>query len=297
MSFQQPWALLLLALPLLTLLRRTPDVPVLSAPWSWQERPTPWTARLLWRVPGWVTALAVAAFVVASASPVREEPRPIPPEASVSVMVALDVSGSMTDGSNPPLERATQALESLLDRSPGFRVGLVTFAGTALTRLPPTQDETLFSVVLRNAQVGLSDEGTALGTAIGLAGQRLAAGEAFGRAIILLTDGMSNTGALDPTTAASLAAESGAAVHAVLLRDIPSEGEAILEEVVRAGGGRLVRSDEADDLLSTLRELVPPRGTPGPPVYVALWMPFLLGGTVLLGLGETLRFWKGRVGR
>jgi Mg-chelatase subunit ChlD len=239
----------------------------------------------------------VAALVLAGAGPVREEAGRLPPESQVAVVAVLDVSASMNQGEHPPLVRARAALEALAREETGFRIGLVTFAGSALTRLPPTGDAALLEAALTTATVGLQDQGTALGTAIGLAGQRLRGEAARGRAVVLLTDGMSNTGAVDPETAAALVAEDGVPVHAVLLDEIPREGEARLRAVVQAGGGRLIQAQAGPrGVTDALRDLVPLRGATGPPVYREAWLPFLLAAGLLLGAAEGIRAWFGGVG-
>jgi Mg-chelatase subunit ChlD len=205
-------------------------------------------------------------------------------------MIALDVSPSMRDGVNAPLTQASATLERFLGRETGFRFGLVTFAGSALTRLPPTTDPRLLSATLGTAAAGVSDDGTAIGTAIGLAGARLRSTEAHGRAVILLTDGLHNAGAVDPVTAAAIAREDGATVHAIVLEGAPVEGRRLLREIVTAGGGRLVESSSAEEALeAALAELVPVRGEAGPPERRAAWGGLLFGAVVLLLMGEAVR--------
>lgn len=289
LTFLHPWVLI--ALPLALLLLRPPTpIRVLQAPWSWGEGWAGPGARLAWHLPRGCAALATVALLVAAAGPVTRRPAPLPPEAAVAVMVALDVSPSMTGGSAPPLALATRALEAFLEREPGFRIGLVTFSGAALTRLPPTSDPALLRAALETATAGVGPEGTALGEAVGLAAARLRATQAHGRAVVLLTDGLHNAGALDPVSAAALARRDGMAVHAILLGGVPPEGDALLRAVVRAGGGRVVAAGEGvDGLVGTLTELAPPRGPQGEPVLVAAWPALLLAAVILLLAGEGVR--------
>lgn len=284
LSFLRPELLWLVALPLLLLFRRAPAVRVLEAPMAWagtsMESPA---GRVSWYGRRWLCAGAAVLLLAAAAGPVRRQPLPAAPSAGAAVMVVLDVSPSMRGGAPAPLELARTGLASLLRRRRDVRLGLVTFAGSALTRLPPTSDTGLLERVLATAVAGVRDDGTALGTAVGLAVERLSAVEARERIVVVLSDGMHNAGAVDPVTAAELARADGTRVHAVLLAGAPPAGRALLEDVARAGGGAVFASPaDADSLLARLESLAPLPGSAPAWRTVPAWAPPIRTALVLL---------------
>lgn len=287
----RPWVLALLPLAALPLLLRPRPLPVSEAPWSWSSEA--WAgpaARGSWHAVPILVALATAALLGAASEPSIERAGTPGSTPGAAVMVALDVSASMREGPNPPLARARAALRSLSRTRADVRIGLVTFAGIALTRLPPSVDPALLDQALITASAGIPDQGTALGTALGIAAERLAHEEATARVVILLTDGRSNTGAVDPVTAARIARSQGVRVHAVELGDGEDEGAALLREVTREGGGRLLSDGgETEVLLASLEEVTPVPGVERAVVLEGAWPPLLLLAGALLGAARLLR--------
>lgn len=290
-TFANGWVLLLLPVVFLPALIRRRPLEVLSSPWSWSHEG--WAdsaARMSWTLIPWVDAMAVALLILAAASPGVERLGPPSDEAGGAIMVALDVSASMAEGRPAPLDAARAAVEDLTRQRADVRMGLVTFAGTALTRMPPTTDATLMVTALETATAGIPDQGTAIGTALGIAAERLSAQEATERVIILITDGLNNAGAVDPVTAAGLARELGVQVHTVLLGDGDPEASALLAEVAQAGGGRvLVSPAQQRDLLSAMASVAPVASVDRPRVRTAAWPPILLAAVLLLTAARAVR--------
>jgi Ca-activated chloride channel family protein len=98
------------------------------------------------------------------------------------------------------------------------RLGLILYAGYAWTQCPLTLDYAVLERELDQAQIDESDrrkQGTAIGSALGLAASRLRKSEAKSKVIVLLTDGLHNRGELDPITAAQLAKEYGIKIYTI----------------------------------------------------------------------------------
>ena len=293
MTFARPELLLLLPAALLALRRPEPlDLP--GAPFAWAES-GPWIGNgVRWAVPvpRWATALGIAGLIATAAGPTRLEPRPVPPEEAVAVQLVLDVSGSMTaDGpGGSPLDRTRTSVIDLVGRTAGMRVGLVTFAGSAITRLPPTSDTALLRTALATAEVGIRDDGSAIGTALGLAVERLRVTPASTRAIVLVSDGRHNAGPIAPGTAVELAREAGIPVH-VLLPDRESlEAAEGLRGLVGGSGGRVaIAGTGVAGISEALSSLVPPLPSTGPPVRRAATGLLLWPSLLLLGIGSVVR--------
>lgn len=103
------------------------------------------------------------------------------------------------------------------------RIGLVTFAGEALTQVPLTLDYGVLEQAVANLRVGALEDGTAIGTGLATALNRLRAVPGRSKVVLLLTDGENNRGAVDPHTAAAAAAALGVRVYTI---GVGTEGEA-----------------------------------------------------------------------
>jgi Ca-activated chloride channel homolog len=169
---------------------------------------TPATRRRMW-IPG---ALALLALVCAATAFAQPERRVRTARAGSSVVLAVDVSGSMAAGDVVPtrIAAARAAVGRFLDGLPqDTRVGLVVFASRAEVAAPLTADHAMVAEALRYTR----PPGT--GTAIGDALARAAALRP--RTIVLLSDGAQNRGRLTPAQGAARAAAAGIAIHTVAL--------------------------------------------------------------------------------
>lgn len=127
----------------------------------------------------------------------------------LDIMLALDISGSMSALDFEPLNRlqaAKSVLREFLARANQDRIGLVAFAAKSYNVCPLTVDYQVLLMLLDHLQIGMTTDGTAIGMALTAAINRLKTSEAKTKIIILLTDGKNNAGQLDPITAAELAA-------------------------------------------------------------------------------------------
>ena len=294
MSFDRPEVLVLLVL-LPLLLRRPRPVPVAGAPFrfapdaSRTDVPARKVVRRLLPLPRALRMLGVAGLVVVGAGPVRLVPSRVPAERSVAVMLVVDVSGSMREGPSggTPLDRTRAAALDLLAASPGYRVGLVTFAANALTRMPPTDDPAALRAAFESIEAGVQGGGSAVGTALGLAVERLAAEDAAARVAILVSDGIDNAGPVSPAGALDLAREANVEVHMLSPRSEGPPAARATMDAIRALGGTVATAGAAPTALrDALAARVPPRPAPGPPVrrpangWVALAGVLLLASAV-----------------
>lgn len=283
-GFAWPW--LLLALPLPWLLRRLlpavrPGGAALRVPWGERLRAVA-APRGAGRGRGgarlWIAALAWACLCVAAARPqVLGEPVQ-PPRAARDLMLAVDLSGSMSEEDmllgGRVVDRLTAAkavIADFLDRRAGDRVGLLLFGRRAYAVAPLTFDRDSVREQLLDAVVGLAGRETAIGDAIGLAVKRLRAQPAGQRVLILLTDGVNTAGLLDPLKAAELARDAQVRVHTIAFGGegggmsvfgfrLPSRGteeidEATLERIADMTGGRMFRARDTAELAGIYAEI------------------------------------------
>lgn len=221
-GFANPWALLLLlCIPLYVwVTRREQPRSLTFSRAGLLGRVAPRSARLLARLPGWLRALAVAALVVAIATP-RTGAAVVDIDAEgIAIAVVVDISSSMLaedlsvedeQGRSNTRNRLAVAKETVAEFVRGRqydRIGLVAFAGEALTQVPITIDYPVIYQALDqlSAGTGMLEDGTAIGTAIATAANRLRRAPGESRVMILMTDGENNRGDIDPLTAAQAAA-------------------------------------------------------------------------------------------
>jgi len=136
----------------------------------------------------------------------------------IDIMLVLDASGSMQAQDFKPKDRLFVAKEVVKEFIAGRkhdRIGLVAFAAQAITQCPLTLDYPVLNTLVDEVDIGMLEDGTAIGVALATAVNRLKNSEAKSRIAILLTDGQNNAGAIDPTTAAKVAASLGIKVYTV----------------------------------------------------------------------------------
>jgi Ca-activated chloride channel homolog len=224
-GFANPWLLLLLlALPVLAILRgakgAAPAVIYSSlAPLGGLGRSRRSKAG------GWLTTLllfALAAFIVALARPQRGRTLTHVEASGIDIMLALDVSRSMlaedfTIGRQKAnrLEAVKQVTEKFIQGRSNDRIGIVAFAGRPYLVSPLTLDHDWLLQNLERIRIGLVEDGTAIGSAIASASNRLKDREAKSRIVVLLTDGDNNAGKVSPATASEAAKALGIKVYAI----------------------------------------------------------------------------------
>jgi len=224
LTFAHPWVLV-------------GAIPVVALFWWRRRRPGPqaalrhahvalfgpvaptWRLRTARAMP-WLALVAMLLVLVALAQPRRSYSSETIEGEGIDIMIALDISGSMQALDFAPkdrLEAAKDVIRAFIDGRPHDRIGLVVFASRAFTQCPLTLDHQVLVGFLDEIQIGLIDDGTAIGLGLATAIGRLRHSDAASRTVILLTDGMNNIPTLEPETAAELARTLGVRVYTVAI--------------------------------------------------------------------------------
>ncbi len=215
--------------------------------------------------------LAWLLLVTAAARPVWfGDPIELPMKGR-NLMLAVDLSGSMQtpdyviDGQQVSRLNAIKSIAGeFIERRVGDRIGLVLFGTHAYLQTPLTFDRKTVHSLLNESAIGLAGEETAIGDAIGLAVKRLRETSEGDKILILLTDGVSNSGEVSPAKAAELAAKEGITIYTVGIgseqmqvqtifgmrtvktpNDLDEEG---LRAIANATGGRYFRASDTKQL-------------------------------------------------
>ncbi len=222
-------------------------------------------------------------FVLALAKPMWAGPPQLIRQEGRSLMLALDISGSMQlkdmRYQNMPVTRlmvVKETAKKFLHKRLGDRVGLILFGSKAFLQTPLTFDSKTTLHMVDDATVGLAGQTTAIGDAIGLAVKRLLHIKKNSKALILLTDGVNNAGVISPMDAAKIAKSNhiriytiglGAdtmTVHGIFGDNIinPSKDldEKTLKEISSLTGGVFFRARNIADLqkvYATINQLEP----------------------------------------
>ena len=218
-----PWFLLALALvpALLWLLHR--QRPRLRFASLHLVRPAASLRRSMAWLPKPLLALGLALCIVALARPQLTHKTVITKSEGIDIMLALDTSRSMAEPDftvggrrASRLDVAKSVVSSFITGREHDRVGLVVFGEEAFTQVPLTLDHQGLARFLRQVNIGMAGERkTAVGDAIAVASRRMAELEAPSKVVILLTDGQSNAGHLEPDEAAEAAAALGVKVYTI----------------------------------------------------------------------------------
>jgi len=283
-AFAWPWALALLPLPYLVYrlvprARQNSDaalwVPTLS-PYQGASQHSGVKPQRRWLK--WLTILGWVLLVLSCTRPQwLGEPIELPVSGR-DLMLAVDLSGSMrTDDfqlSGRSVDRLT-ALKAVagdfIDQRQGDRIGLILFGEQPYIQAPLTFDHNTVTRLLHEAVVGLAGNKTAIGDAIGLAVKRLRKDPQAKNVLILLTDGASNSGSLDPLKAAKLAAQRGLKVYTIGIGAEAVEvgsfffkrtvnpsldlDEKTLKAIAETTGGRYFRARDTEELAQIYQQL------------------------------------------
>jgi len=135
----------------------------------------------------------------------------------IDIVMAIDVSASMLARDLKPnrLEALKIVATEFVNQRPNDRIGIVVYAGESFTRTPITSDKRIVRNTISEIKWGELDGGTAIGMGLGSAVNRLKESKAKSKVIILLTDGVNNTGFVDPKTATELAIGLGIKVYTI----------------------------------------------------------------------------------
>ncbi len=157
------------------------------------------------------TALRAAALILlvcALARPQTGLSESVTNTEGVDILLVLDASGSMQAQDFKPknrLEAAKEVVKDFVSKRTNDRIGLVVFAAQAITQCPLTLDHHILTRLVEDVEIGMLQDGTAIGVALATACNRLKNSQAKSRIVVLLTDGQNNAGSVDPGTAAKVA--------------------------------------------------------------------------------------------
>lgn len=190
--------------------------------------------------------IAIALIVVALARPqTHSENAKTKITDGIDIVMAIDVSASMLSQDLKPnrFEALKKVASQFVKDRSNDRIGLVIYAGESYTKTPVTTDKSIILNALSEITYGQIEDGTAIGMGLATAVNRLKESKAKSRVIILLTDGVNNTGFIDPQTAAELAAEYGIKVYTV---GIGTNGMALSPYALNADGSIIYRMQQVD---------------------------------------------------
>ncbi len=261
MRFAHPWALALAPLAwaaaALALARGRAAALAYPAGARGRAEPPSTRARLSRLSPVVLPALALTLLAVALARPQSVMLLPGGDGRGIDIVLAVDTSLSMSSIDIKPnrITAAKEIAKAFVRGRFNDRIGLVTFGGAPLLASPLTIDKDALTDRLDSLYPGMTKvDGTAIGDGLVSAAARLKDSSAKSKVIVLLTDGRSNTGVVDPITAAKTAAAIGAKIYAI---GTAGRGTAMMEIDDPQGGKHMVPTDDDldDELLAELAAL------------------------------------------
>lgn len=222
-------------------------------------------------------------FIVGLARPQFVESETSVKASGVDIVVAIDLSGSMESEDFRLAGRqvnrlviAKDVLKKFIDRRPSDRIGLVAFAGKAYIAAPLTLDHDFLNMNVDRLQLHQIEEGTAIGSGLAAAVNRLRDLKSKSKIVILMTDGQNNAGKIPPMTAAEAAQSLGVKVYTIGvgtrgMAPVPrydpfgrrlADGmmkvdidDKALTEIAEKTGGKYYRADSTDTLLKIYDEI------------------------------------------
>jgi Ca-activated chloride channel family protein len=219
MGFQTPQALfLLLLLPVWWLWRRrrSEDAIVFSRTGVLARGPK--AGRGIARLIFILRNIAIASVIIALARPRSGAHIENISSSGINIVLSMDLSSSMLAQDFQPnnrLEVAKERAKQFVRGRENDRIGVVAFAGEALTQVPLTTDQPVVLQSIDNLEAGQLEDGTALGLGIATAANRLRDAPGKSRVMIVVTDGVNNRGDIDPLSAAKAAAVYGIKIYGI----------------------------------------------------------------------------------
>jgi Ca-activated chloride channel family protein len=264
--------------------------------------------------------LAGVLMIVGLARPQRGHSRTEVTANGIDIVLGLDVSGSMQaldfeiDGQRlNRIEVVKSVVAKFIEQRPNDRIGLIAFAGAPYLVSPLTLDHDWLQQNLERVNIGTGDDGTAIGSAIAASVNRLRTTPAKSKVVILLTDGMNNTGKISPLSAAEAAKALGVKVYTIGVgvrgkAPIPVKDEAgnlhmimakvdvdekTLQAVADETGGKFYRATDTNSLQRIYGEINTLERTPATVQkfehYDELYPYALIPSLAILALGSLLQ--------
>lgn len=220
--------------------------------------------------------LALALIVIVLARPQSRNVQTNSQTEGIDIVIAMDISSSMLAKDFTPdrLEASKEVATQFISGRPSDRIGLVVFSGESFTQCPLTTDHAVLINLFRDVKCGMIEDGTAIGMGLATAVTRLKDSDAKSKVIILLTDGVNNSGSVAPLTAAEIAKTFGIRVYTIGVGTIgkalgpvmtefgmqfamvPVEiDEPILKKISSETGGKYFRATDKAKLRSIYSEI------------------------------------------
>lgn len=220
--------------------------------------------------------IALALLIIAIARPQSISTKQNVHIEGIDIVMSIDVSGSMLARDFKPdrLEAAKDVAEDFISKRPNDRVGLVIFSGEAFTQVPLTTDHKMISNLFEEVKSGMIEDGTAIGDGLATSVSRLQDSDAISKVIILITDGVNNSGSVDPISAAEMASMFGIRVYTVGIGSMGTApypvqtqfgiqmqqmkvqiDEELLQKIAGMTGGRYFRADNNNKLKEIYKEI------------------------------------------
>ena len=313
MFFEYPRLLFLLAVPLLLAAYYVFVEIRGSRPHMRVSTSVPWTragsraSAAVRHIPFILRTAALVLIVIALARPRSSTQTEKIDTEGIDIVMALDVSTSMLARDFTPdrINAAKDIAIEFISQRPSDRMGIVVFAGESYTQCPLTTDRATLINLMKEVQTGLIEDGTALGNGLATAVARMADSDAKSRVVILLTDGVNNSGEVAPMTAADIANTYGIRVYTigvgangmapypvmtpwgVDVQNMQVEiDEELLKKIAATTGGRYFRATDntkLSEIYSEINQLEKARTTIDSfPVYSELFGKYALWALVCL---------------
>lgn len=233
----------------------------------------------------------------------------------IDIVLAMDVSTSMLARDFTPdrISAAKDIAIEFISRRPSDRMGIVVFAGESYTQCPLTTDRATLINLMKEIETGLIEDGTAIGNGLATAVARMQNSDAKSRVVILLTDGVNNSGEITPQTAADIAKTYGIRVYTigvgangtapypvmtpwcVQMQNVEVEiDENLLKNIAETTGGRYFRATDntkLSEIYSEINKMEKARTTIDSfPIYKELFTGFALIALACLLLEVLISF-------
>lgn len=270
--------------------------------------------RALRHIPFILTCVAIVAMVLAIARPRSSSTFEHVDTEGIDIILALDVSTSMLARDFTPdrINAAKDIAIRFVAERPSDRIGVVVFAGESYTQCPVTTDRATLINLIKEIECGLIEDGTAIGNGLATAVARLKDSDAKSKVIILLTDGVNNSGEISPKMAAEIAKTYGIRVYTIgvgamgtapypymtpygpqLVNVEVQIDEPLLKEIAQGTDGKYFRATDNTKLLEIYGEINKMEKNKVQvdsfPLYKELYMPFALAALLALALGLVLK--------
>lgn len=287
-----------------------------ATPWKYRGGGVKRAARHL---PFILRMVALAAMIVAIARPRSSSSFERIDTEGIDIVLALDVSTSMLARDFTPdrIGAAKDIAIQFIAERPSDRIGVVVFAGESYTQSPLTTDRATLINLIKEIETGIIEDGTAIGNGLATAVARLKDSQAPSRVVILLTDGVNNSGEISPQMAAEIAKTYGVRVYTI---GVGAEGtapypvmtpfgidiqqvevqidEPLLQDIAQQTEGKYFRATDNTKLLEIYGEINKMEKTrtlvDSFPIYKELFMNFALAALAALVLELILRMFVTR---